>query len=124
MSCVPQDMRLAAAKANDAEGLVAERTRNRLENSGGLAAYPASPQNTWDRTAEIAKRTDMPKLYFSCGTKDFMYQHFQKFRAYAQELGLKAEFTETEGYDHEWRFWEKCIQDALEKFIPGQKQAS
>ena len=122
MSCVPQDMRLAAAKANDAEGLVAERTRNRLENAGGLAAYLVSPQNTWDRTAEIAGRTDMPKLYFACGTADFMYQDFLKFRAYAQKLGLNAQFTEAEGYAHEWRVWEKCIQDALGEFLPDQKQ--
>ena len=64
----------------------------------------------------------MPKLYFSCGTADFvMYKDFQKFRVYAQSVGLKAEFTEMEGYGHEWRFWELCVQDAMEKFLPGPK---
>ena len=52
-----------------------------------------------------------------------MYRHFQKFRAYAQELGLDAEFIEVEGYDHEWRFWERDIQNAIEKFLPGGGRA-
>ena len=128
MSCVPQDMRAEAAKAKEAgevsgwDKLAVERTRNRLDNAGGLEEYLASPHNTWDRTADIAKRADMPKLYFSCGTADFvMYHHFKKFRAYAENIGLKAEFTEVEGYDHEWRFWELCIQDAMEKFLPGKE---
>ena len=130
MSWVPQDMRPAAAELESGEpapnpwaALDRERNRHRLENAGGIEAYLASPQNTWDKAKEIAKRDDMPRMYFSCGTADFvMYRHFKAFRAYAEELGLKAEFTETEGYNHEWRFWEKEIRRAIEIFLPcGEK---
>ena len=66
----------------------------------------------------------MPKMYFSCGTADFvMYRHFKAFRAYAEQIGLQAEFTETEGYNHEWRFWEKEIQRAIDLFLPGDEKA-
>jgi S-formylglutathione hydrolase FrmB len=131
MSCVPQDMRTAAAELESGEAapnpwaaLDRERNRNRLENAGGIEAYLASPQNTWDKAREVAKRDDMPKMYFSCGTADFvMYRHFKAFRAYAQEIGLKAEFTESEGYNHEWRFWEKEIRRAIEFFLPGDEKA-
>lgn len=131
MSCVPQDMRPAAADAaSDTPAptpwaqLDRERTRARLANAGGLEAYLASPQNTWDKTAEVAKRKDMPKMYFSCGTQDFvMYRHFVAFRKYAEELGLDAEFIEVEGYNHEWRFWEIEIQEAIEAFLPGDEKA-
>ena len=131
MSCVPQDIRPAAEDAmSDAPAatpwaaLDRARTKARLMNAGGLEGYLASPQNTWDRTAEVAKRADNPKMYFSCGTKDFvMYRHFVKFREYAGQVGLEAEFIEMEGYDHEWRCWEKCIQDAIEKFLPGSERA-
>ena len=131
MSCVPQDMRPAAAELESGEpapnpwaALDRERNRNRLENAGGLEAYLASPQNTWDKAKEIAKRDDMPRMYFSCGTADFvMYRHFKAFRAYAEEIGLQAEFTETEGYNHEWRFWEKEIRRAIEIFLPGDEKA-
>ena len=131
MSCVPQDMRPAAAELNCGAPapnawaqLDRERNRARLANAGGLEGYLASPQNTWDLAAAVAKRADMPKMYFSCGTADFvMYRHFKAFRAYAEEIGLKAEFTETEGYNHEWRFWEKEIRRAIELFLPGDEKA-
>ena len=131
MSCVPQDMRPAAedaAKTTPAATpwaqLDRERNRARLQNAGGLEAYLASPQNTWDKAKEIAKRADMPKMIFSCGTADFvMYQHFKAFRAYAEEMGLNAEFIEVEGYNHEWRFWEREIQNAIESFLPGKEKA-
>ena len=40
-----------------------------------------------------------------------------------REIGLQAEFTETEGYNHEWRFWEKEIRRAIEIFLPGDGKA-
>lgn len=131
MSCVPQDMRPAAEELESGEpapnpwaALDRERNRARLQNAGGLAAYLSSPQNTWDKTKEIAKRTDAPRMVFSCGTADFvMYRHFRAFRAYAEELGLKAEFREVEGYNHEWRFWEMEIQRAIDIFLPGDEKA-
>ena len=131
MSCVPQDIRPAAADAesdtapaNPWAALDRKRTRARLQNAGGLEGYLASPQNTWDFTAVVAKRQGNPKMIFSCGTADFvMYKHFRKFRAYAEELGLDAEFIEAEGYDHEWRFWEREIQNAIERFLPGGEKA-
>ena len=128
MSCVPQDIRPEAEKAMSGEPAVGwakldrERTLARLQNVGGLESYLASPQNTWDQAKEIARRSDMPKMYFSCGTRDFvMYEHFRKFRAYAETLGLNAEFIEVEGYDHEWRFWEKEIQHAIDIFLPQDR---
>ena len=131
MSCVPQDIRPAAADAesdappaNPWAALDRERIRARLRNAEGLEGYLASPQNTWDLTAEVAKRKGNPKMVFSCGTADFvMYKHFQKFRAYAEALGLDATFIEAEGYDHEWRFWEQEIRNAIEFFLPGGEKA-
>ena len=131
MSCVPQDIRPAAEDAMSNEpspnpwaALDRARTMARLNNTGGLEGYLSSPQNTWDKTAEVAKREGNPKMYFTCGTNDFvMYKHFVKFRKYAEEVGLDAEFKEVEGYNHEWRFWDLCIQDAIEKFLPGDEKA-
>ena len=72
----------------------------------------------------LAKRTDLPRLYFSCGTADkLMYENFCKFRTYAQQVGLPAQFYEKEGYGHEWRYWELCIQEVLETFFPRTSRA-
>jgi S-formylglutathione hydrolase FrmB len=66
----------------------------------------------------------MPRMIFSCGTKDFvMYRHFLVFRDYAEKLGLDAEFREVEGYNHEWRFWELEIQRVMDVFLPSDKRA-
>lgn len=131
MSCVPQDMRPAALDAESTQPaptpwaqLDRERTKARLQNAGGLEGYLASPQNTWDLAAKIAGRTDLPNMIFSCGTADFvMYHHFLKFRAYAEEIGLEAEFREVEGYNHEWRFWEQEIQRVIDVFVPSDERS-
>ena len=118
MSCVPQDMR-----NSDDGGIWGNRNRNRLENAGGLEGWLDSYQNTWDKTPEAAKCPELPKLYFACGTKDeLMYDAFVKYRVWAEKCGLPAEFMEVEGYHHEWRLWEKCVQDAIERFLPRDKK--
>ncbi|MBR3150918.1 MAG: hypothetical protein IKF18_04825 [Erysipelotrichaceae bacterium] len=97
----------------------AYRTQNQLDNAGGLEAYLASPDNTWDKVKESAGSKDLPRFAFSCGDKDFiMYENFKKFRAYAEKVGFAAEFEEVPGYNHEWRFWELGIQKALDFFLP------
>ena len=99
-----------------------ERNRIRLQNAGGPQAYLASPYNTWDRAAEWAGRPGMPKTFFSCGTEDtVMYRRFREFRAYAEKIGLEAEFTEHEGYGHEWRFWDLEIRRAIDLFLPEHR---
>ena len=35
---------------------------------------------------------------------------------YAKEIGLKAKFEEFAGFTHEWRFWDKTIQRAMDYF--------
>ncbi|MCI8401903.1 MAG: hypothetical protein HFI38_07420 [Lachnospiraceae bacterium] len=118
MSWCPQDMRIQ--KTDTTWGA---RNRNRLDNAGGLEGYLDSPQNTWDLTERLAGRKDLPKLYFTCGKTDpLMYDNFRKFYVHAREAGFEAEFKEIDGYSHEWRFWELCIQDALEKFVPSPEK--
>ena len=130
MSWVPQNMRQIAEeleKSKDVplspkDRLGKERNRIRLQNAGGPQAYLASPYNTWDRAAEWAGRPGMPKTFFSCGTEDtVMYLRFREFRAYAEKIGLEAEFTEREGYGHEWRFWDLEIRRAIDLFLPEHR---
>lgn len=117
MSACPQDMRQASP-----DSVWAQRDQNRLRNTGGLEGWLKSPQNLWDMVPDLAKQKEcLPKLYFACGTNDpLMYRNFVIFRTYAQQCGLPAQFIEKEGYSHEWRFWELCIQDAVEKFLPAR----
>ena len=38
------------------------------------------------------------------------------FKRYAAQIGLEATFEEVEGYGHEWRFWDRAIERALDFF--------
>ena len=116
MSACPQDMRDI-----NPNSVWARRDQNRLKNTGGLEGWLRSPQNLWDMVPSLAKQgSQLPKLYFACGTSDtLMYQNFLEFEKYARLCKFPAEFIEKEGYSHEWRFWELCIQDAIEKFLPS-----
>ena len=95
-----------------------QREINLINNAGGMEGYLASPLNVWDLTKKVSIRDDMPQLTFACGDADpLMYKNFLKFRDYAKECGLEAVFKEYEGFSHEWRFWDLCLQDAISVFL-------
>ena len=119
MSASPQDMRTHLD-----DRFFAARNRNMVANAGGMEGFLASPQNLWDLTEKLVRdRADLPKLYFACGRADpLAYEDFRTFRAYAERLGLPAEFIEEDGYSHEWPFWDRCLKDALDKFFPEKTE--
>ena len=93
------------------------RWKNAIANAGGPEAYLASYQNTRRiLTERVAAGEKLPKLYFCCGKDDFLYDGYLEFKAYAKEIGLKAKFEEAAGFTHEWRFWDKYIQRAMDYF--------
>lgn len=59
------------------------------------------------------KNQPLPRLYFACGTEDFLYQSNLKFK---KELeNAKVPFTYVEGPGaHEWWFWDLYIQKVIE----------
>lgn len=98
-------------------GMFSHRRANQLANCGGLEGYLASEQNTWRIIKEKVNDPNLPRLYFTCGTKDeLLYESYKRFEKYAHEIGLQAKFEETEGYAHEWRFWDLSLQKALDFF--------
>lgn len=56
--------------------------------------------------------TDLPRLYQSCGTEDFLYEHNVIFRDHAQRLGVDLTVDFRPGV-HEWGFWDVDIQNFL-----------
>ncbi len=96
------------------EGKINPRMASEIKAAGSKAKFLKSPENTWDGMKKLAKMENAPKLYFACGEDDFLYNIFTDFRSYAKEIGLKAEFVTEAGYTHEWRFWDKYIELALD----------
>lgn len=90
-----------------------KRVKNQQLNAGGPEAYINSPDNLWNLVAKVAKQPDLPRLYFTSGDKDFLYESYLKFKQHTQKLGLPAVFEEVPGFEHEWNFWDLAIQRAL-----------
>lgn len=95
----------------------AERIKNQVENAGGWDAYLKSPANIWDKIIQQYQSGNLPRLYLTCGTKDFFWEHYRDFKSYALSHGMDGiAFEEVEGYGHEWRFWDIAIEHALAFF--------
>lgn len=77
----------------------------------GLENTLASPDNVWAKLKENKEK--LPPLYFACGTADAHYTRvYLPFKAYAEKEQLPIPFRETEGYDHERRYWDMEIRRA------------
>lgn len=63
----------------------------------------------------IKNNKELPRIYQSCGTEDFLYDMNQDFLECAKNLGVKVEYREGPG-DHAWDFWDKSIQNAIKYF--------
>jgi S-formylglutathione hydrolase FrmB len=113
---------LSAAPSNphdvdtDSNSPINKRFMIEVNNMGGMEAYLKSHNNTWDKLAEYVGKKTLPKLYFACGTDDFGFERYLKFKKYIKKLSLPAAFEEIKGYGHEWRFWDLTIQHALTFF--------
>lgn len=132
LSNAPVNIREMAEPRYDgnAEGaqnaLFNKRMQNVVAACGGMDAYRESPANVWDRLPELMKSGALPKLYFCCGTADkLIWERYCKFKEYAAEIGLPATFEESEGFTHEWRFWDLYIQKVLAFFgLDGGSQGN
>lgn len=99
----------------------ANRTENQIANAGSMEEYLKSPANTWDKLIECTKNgTDLPELYFCCGTNDFLYPAFVYLRDFAAKYHIPAVFEEEPGYRHEWRFWDMYIEKIIKRYIPKE----
>ncbi|MBQ1467385.1 MAG: hypothetical protein IIZ27_02800 [Solobacterium sp.] len=101
------------------------RAKNVIANAGGFKAFTKSYQNTWEvLRKQVKKGVELPRIIAACGTADpLVYKNFKEFEKYTKRLKIDAEFIEIEGYSHEWRFWDICVQDAINKFVPSEETA-
>jgi putative tributyrin esterase len=75
-----------------------------VRNAGGLLNYINSYENLWDKFTKLCGTGVLPKLYFTCGADDFLFEGILEFKRHAEKIGLDAKFEEVEGFKHEWRF--------------------
>lgn len=116
LSQIPIDLSNMTKEDFNGGNPFASRLRTAVINAGGLEKYLASPENTWKIMNELAQTGRLPKLFFACGMADMLYKNFTDFKEYAEKIGLDAEFLAIEGYKHEWRFWDRALENALDYF--------
>lgn len=93
------------------------REQGKIDNAGGMEAFLNSVENTWGLASKRAGSKNLPKFYFSCGKADkIFFPLYLHFKEYAEETGFPAIFEEYEGYEHEWRLWDLCLERALDVF--------
>ena len=94
----------------------AARFRNDILNNGGTIEKYIERVNPIKYVDAYARGPQQMKIYCACGTDDPLYPEYLDFKQHAAMVGLNATFVEEAGYKHEWRFWDKYIEKALEFF--------
>lgn len=59
----------------------------------------------------------LPRLYQSCGTKDYLYGMNVLFHKKMTELGAKIQWRSIEGFAHEWDFWDLEVKYLLHTWL-------
>ena len=76
-----------------------------------------SSSDLFDLTRKSAKKKKaLPKLYFWCGTEDFLISTNRKYKALLDKLKIDYTYEESEG-DHTWKWWDLHIQSALDVML-------
>ena len=72
-----------------------------------------SPSDLFSLTEKTVKSgAVLPKLYFWCGTEDFLVNTNRAYRDLLDSLSVEYTYKESEG-NHTWKWWDLHIQDAL-----------
>lgn len=116
LSMAPRNLKEAAKTPN-------RRMENSIQNAGGYEAYVNSYENTWEQLDKLKDTGVLPRLYFTCGKEDFLFDVYMEFKEYAKKIGLQAQFEEFDGFCHEWGFWDMAVQRAIEFFLTGKLPA-
>lgn len=58
----------------------------------------------------------IPKIYFACGTEDFLIEHNREFAAFLKEQNADFIFEEGPGI-HNWVFWNQYLEKGLDRLL-------
>jgi len=62
---------------------------------------------------QITKGVDLPKLYMTCGTEDFIFPSNNEFYEEAKDLPIDLTYMKYQGI-HDWNYWDTHIRDVLD----------
>lgn len=93
--------------------------KTRVYGNDLKAAITSDKNPKWIVEQMVKDKIAFPKLYFACGTEDFLYENNLNFLKFLEENGVEFTFEEGPG-SHEWDFWDTYIKRALD-WLPLEK---
>jgi S-formylglutathione hydrolase FrmB len=81
---------------------------------GDLRALPGSDSDLIALYPRAAEKGLLPRLYQSCGTKDYLYYMNRLTHEKLVELGAEITYHEIPGMEHEWDCWDQEIRRVLQ----------
>lgn len=92
-------------------------------------ALPMPKPISWDITGtqddvlfnakrNVAEGRPLPKMFITCGDKDFAMSGSTFARDTLKELGYDVFWEEVPGYGHEWDFWDLTLRKAFKEWLP------
>ena len=113
----------AAAAKRALNGSWTEIRAEELLMRHGPSGLPAEEDDLLELVKNAALDPKMPRLIQFCGTEDFLYADNQRFHAAAEKYGYGHVYSEGAG-GHEWPYWDKTIQRAIQFFLFGNPDAA
>ena len=78
--------------------------------------FPGSDEDTVALLDRFPKDREKPRIYFACGTEDFLYAENQTFLSHIKNTDFEYKYEEGPGI-HDWIFWDKWILPAIDYMI-------
>ncbi len=121
----------AAASLSGALDMVSDFKRNEKEAPermtlfkgifGSAAQLEGSDNDLLALAGKLVKeKKELPRLFAWCGTEDFLYQGNLRAWAEMKKLGYELESHTSPG-DHQWKYWDREIQNVLRWWLGIEK---
>lgn len=83
--------------------------------------FPNSENDLLWLIDRFPKDKEKPRIFFACGTEDYLYEENQSFRRHIEGKGFETHYDEGPGV-HDWIFWDHWILPAID-WMTGQLTA-
>ncbi|MBR0086163.1 MAG: hypothetical protein IJL98_00300 [Lachnospiraceae bacterium] len=106
------------AVAFDAEAYVKRLGGFRLPLPDGRDKRGTADDAFFNAKRNIDEGRPLPEFFFAVGQDDFFLNSHRNCVKLTREMGYTVHESETPGFAHEWRFWDKTLDEALSKWLP------
>lgn len=124
ISARPEDTYIAGLSMGGYGSLV--HGLSQIDRFAAIGSFSGAPKMKKDAEPDFdpfklaikcANEEKYKPIYISCGDKDFLYNDNLFFKAQLEKLGFDVTWVVGEGYQHEWRFWNREVEAFLD-WIP------